>query len=102
MRGSWHFIRQARAPHCLQSVCPPGLHTFGYSLHLIFISSPTELIYLLLLNLLITAQEKQFVSGTGVSNIKAKTGRHCSLRWRNMKPEEKKLYEALEEAGHAK
>mmetsp|Transcript_8791 Transcript_8791/g.19291 ORF Transcript_8791/g.19291 Transcript_8791/m.19291 type:complete len:354 (-) Transcript_8791:144-1205(-) len=47
-------------------------------------------------------QEKQFVSGTGVSNIKAKTGRHCSLRWRNMKPEEKKLYEALEEAGHAK
>jgi hypothetical protein len=28
MRGSWYFIRQARAPHCLQSFRPPGLQTF--------------------------------------------------------------------------
>ena len=41
-------------------------------------------------------QEKQFVSGSGVSNIKVKTGKHCSARWKSMDLAEKKLYTLME------
>jgi hypothetical protein len=51
------------------------------------------------LTLVCTHQEKQFVAGTGVVNIKQKTGKHCSLRWKAMALEEKRLYEVQEHFG---
>jgi hypothetical protein len=42
-------------------------------------------------------QEKNFVKGTNVENVKARTGRHCSLRWRTMPEEERRLYQLLAE-----
>jgi hypothetical protein len=44
-------------------------------------------------------QEKQLVQGTGIDCMKQLTGKHCSLRWKAMCPEEKALYEALESVG---
>jgi hypothetical protein len=52
-------------------------------------------------DVLITAlplQEKQFVKGTNVDNVKERTGKHCSLRWRDMSAQEKLLYTQLAEA----
>ena len=39
------------------------------------------------------------MSGTGVSNMKHKTGKYCSARWRAMAAEEKRLYLTLEQNG---
>jgi hypothetical protein len=44
-------------------------------------------------------QEKQFVAATNVSNMKHKTGKYCSARWRAMSAPEKKLYLILEQTG---
>jgi len=44
-------------------------------------------------------QEKQFVAGTNVSNMKHKTGKFCSARWKAMDPAEKRLYLTLEQTG---
>jgi hypothetical protein len=30
-----------------------------------------------------------------VENVKARTGRHCSLRWKTMSDEERRLYQLL-------
>lgn len=47
----------------------------------------------------LSLQEKQFVAAMNVSNLKYKTGKHCSARWRAMDAEEKKLYATLEQTG---
>jgi hypothetical protein len=47
----------------------------------------------------IRAQEKQFVAATEVSNMKHRTGKYCSARWKAMAPEEKRLYLILEQTG---
>ena len=44
-------------------------------------------------------QEKQFVACTNITNMKHKTGRYCSVRWKSMTPEEKNLYLILEQTG---
>jgi hypothetical protein len=38
------------------------------------------------------------VKGTNVDNVKERTGKHCSLRWRDMSVQERLLYTQLAEA----
>lgn len=44
-------------------------------------------------------QEKQFVAATEVTNMKHRTGKYCSARWRAMAADEKQLYLILEQTG---